>query len=128
MCDYRDAYILVSGTITTDGAGTGDNAKQLDERNKDVIFKNCAPFPDTMSEINNTQIDHAKDLDVVIPMYNLIDNYLETSSSLWQYYRDDPNGNIVNSESFKFKISITEKTPAIGNTKENKIALPWKCL
>ena len=81
-----------------------------------------------MSEINNTQIDHAKDLDVVIPMYNLIDNYSETSSSLWQCYRDDPNSNIENSESFKFKISITEKTPAVGNTKENKIALPWKCL
>ena len=121
-------YILVSGTITTDGAGTDDNAKQLNEGNKDVIFKNCAPFPDTMSEINNTQIDHAKDLDVVIPMYNLIDNYSETSSSLWQCYRDDPNSNIVNSESFKFKISITEKTPAVGNTKENKIALPLKCL
>ena len=61
--------------------------------------------------------------------YNLIeysDNYLKTSGSLWQYYRDDPNENIVNSESFKFKINITGKTPADGNTKGVKIAVPLK--
>ena len=59
--------------------------------------------------------------------YNLIeynDNYLKTSGSFWQYYRDEPIDNIVSSESFKFKINITGKTPADGNTKDVKIAVP----
>ena len=66
-----------------------------------------------------------------IPMYNLIeynDNYSKTSGCLWQYYRDDPNDNIVEFESFKFKINITGKTPAPGNTKDVKIAAPLKYL
>ena len=83
LCDYSDAYILVSGTITiaVSAAGGGNN-------NIEVVFKNCAPFTDCISEINCTQIDNAKDIDVVIPMYNLIeysDNYSKTSGSLWQY-------------------------------------------
>ena len=68
LCDYSDAYILVSGTITITGAGADDAAKRLDERNKGVIFKNCAPFTDCISEINNTQIDNAKYIDVEMPM------------------------------------------------------------
>ena len=78
LCDYSDGYILVSGTIIITGEGNDDAARRLDERNKGVIFKNCAPFTDCISEINNTQIDNAKDIDVVIPMYHLIeysDNY-----------------------------------------------------
>ena len=85
LCDYSDAYILASGTITITGAGADDTAKWLDERNKGVIFKNCAPFTDCISEINNTQIDNANYRDVVIPMYNLIeysDNCPKTSGSL----------------------------------------------
>ena len=54
LCDYSDAYILVSGTITIDSAGDDDNAKWLDERNKRLIFKNCAPLTDYITEINNT--------------------------------------------------------------------------
>ena len=69
LCDYSDAYILVSGTVTIDGAGDDDNAKWLDERNKRLIFKNCAPLTDYITEINNTQIDNAKYLDVVMLMY-----------------------------------------------------------
>ena len=79
----------MSRSITINGAGDDDNAKQLDERNKGVMSKNCGPFTDCISEINNTQLDKAKDLDVVMTMYNLIeysDSYLETSGSLWQYY------------------------------------------
>ena len=53
LCDYSDAYIIVRGTKVTDGAGADDNARRLDERNKGVIFKNCAPFTDFISEINN---------------------------------------------------------------------------
>ena len=86
LCDYSDAYILLSGNITITGAGNDDVARQLDERNKGVIFKNCAPFTDCISEINNTQIDNAKYIDVAMPMYNLIeysDNYSKTLESLW---------------------------------------------
>ena len=66
-----------------------------------------------------------------MPMYNLIkysDNYSKTSGSLWQYYRDDPNDNITESESFNNKIKITGKTPAGGNTKDVEIVLPLKYL
>ena len=65
-----------------------------------MIFKNCSLFTDSLSETNNTQVDNAKYIDVVMPMYNLIEysnNYLKTSWSLWQYYKDDPNDNITES-------------------------------
>ena len=87
------------------------------------MFKNCAPFNDCISEINNTQIDHAKQIDVIMSMYNLIEysnNYSKTWGSLWQYYRGKPAltdaGNIANfhaagtSASFKFKQKITGVT------------------
>ena len=88
LCDYSDAYILVKGTITITGAGADAAAIQADERDKGVVFKKCAPFTNCISEINNTQVDNAKDIDIVMPMYNLIeysDNYAKTSGSLWQY-------------------------------------------
>ena len=88
LCDYSDAYILVKGTITITGAGADAAARQADERDKGVIFKNCAPFINCKSEINNTEIDNAKDIDIVMSMKNLIeysDNYCKTSRSLWQY-------------------------------------------
>ena len=131
LCDYADAYILVKGTITITGAGNDDAAKRLDERNKGVIFKNCAPFTKCISRINNTDIDNAQDIDIVMPMYNLIeysDNYSKTSESLWQYYKDDPNDNITQSESFKSKMNITRKTPAAGNTKDVEIIVQLKYL
>ena len=85
LCDYADAYIFVKGTITIAGAGADAAARQLDERNKGVIFKNCAPFTKCISRINGTDIDNARDIDIVMPMYNLIeysDNYSKTSGSL----------------------------------------------
>ena len=97
LCDYADAYILVKGTITITGDGDDDEEKQADERNKGVILKNCAPFTKCISRINNTDIDNARDMDIVIPMYNLTeysDNYVKTSRSLYQYYKDDPNDNL----------------------------------
>ena len=60
LCDYSDAYILVKGTITITGAGADAAARQADERDKEVVFKNCAPFTNCISEINNTQVDNAK--------------------------------------------------------------------
>ena len=110
LCDYSDAYILDKGTITVTEAGDDAAARQADERDKGVVFKNCAPF--TISEINNTQVDDAKDIDIVMPMYNLMEyseNYGKTSGSLWQYYRDEPNDNLAHSESFKFKVKIKRK-------------------
>ena len=73
------------------------------------------------SRTNNTEIDNAQDTDIVMPMYNLIeysDNYSKTSRSLWQYYKDEPNDNLANFESFKYKMKITGKTPVAGNTKD----------
>ena len=86
FCDYNDAYTLVSGTITITEEGDDAVARKADERNKWVIFKNCAPFTDCISAINITQIDNVKYVDVVMPMYNLIeysDSYSKTSGSLW---------------------------------------------
>ena len=130
-CDYADAYILVKGTITITFAGDDDATKRLDERNKAVTFKNCAPFTKCISRINNASIDNAQDIDIVMPMYNLIeysDNYSKISGSLWQYYKDDPNDNIRQSESFKSKIKITGKTPASGNIKVVEIIVLLKHL
>ena len=76
--------------------------------------------------MNNNQIDNAKDLDVVIPMYNLIkyrNNYSKTLQSLFQYYRDKPNNDIANSESFQFRIKIPRKAP----DNDNKKMLLLKC-
>ena len=90
---YSDAYILVKGTITIAGAGDDAAARQADERDKGVAFKNCAPFINCVSEINNTLIDNAKDIDIAMSMYNLIeysDNYAKTTEILWLYFRDDP--------------------------------------
>ena len=84
LCDYSDAYILVSGTIKITGAGANGDAKWLDERNKVVVSKNCALFTECTNNISSTQIDNTKNIGVVMPMYNLIacsDNYSKISGS-----------------------------------------------
>ena len=81
--NFSDAYILVKGTISVNN--TAAQGAAANNTNKKVIFKNCAPFTNCISEINNTQIDNAKDIDIVMPMYNLIeysDNYAKTTGSL----------------------------------------------
>ena len=131
LCDYSDAYILVKGTITITGAGADGAARQADERDKCVAFKNCVPFINCISETNNTQVDNAKDIDIVMPMYNLIeysDNYAKTTGTLWQYFRDEPNDNKEDSESFKSKIKTTRKTPDDDNEKDVEIMVPLKYL
>ena len=128
LCDYGDAYILVKGTITVNNTAAAD--ADANNTNKKVIFKNCAPFTNYISEINNTQVDNAKDLDIVMPMYNLIkysDNYSKTSGNLWQYCKDilavDNNNAIVNftdnnlTDSFNFKVKITDQTGDDGTKK-----------
>ena len=140
LCHYSDAYILLKGTITITGnagppAGRTEAqllaARQADERDKGIIFKNYAPFTKCICRINNTDIDNAKDINIVMPMYNLIeysDNYAKTSRSLYQYYKDEPNNNLADSESFKSKVKITGKTPADGNTKDMEIIVRLKYL
>ena len=138
LCDYSDAYILVKGTITVNNtaASAASAGAAVNNPNKKVIFKNCAPFTNCISEINNTQIDNARDIDIVMPMYNLIecsDNYVKTSGSLWQYCKDIParndNDEIVDftggntSDSFSFKAKITDKTGDDG-TKDVEIMIP----
>ena len=68
LCDYSDAYILAKGKIKITGEGDDAGARQADERNKDVTFKNCAPFTNRISEINNVQINDCKDIDIIMPM------------------------------------------------------------
>ena len=91
LCDYSDAYILVKGNITVNN--TAADGAAANNTNKKVIFKNCAPFTSCISKINNTQIDNAEYIDIVMPMYNLIEysnNYSKTSGSLWQYCKGIP--------------------------------------
>ena len=72
LCDYSDAYILFKGKIRVDNtAAAGDDANNTAKK---LMFKNCAPFTDCISEINNTQVDNAKYIDIVMPMCNLIEH------------------------------------------------------
>ena len=138
LCDYSDAYILVKGTISVNNTAAAGAAANNDD--KKVIFKNCAPFTNCISEINNTQIGNAKDIDIVMPMYNLIeysDNYAKTTGSLWQYFKDIPARNNNNqiivfaennlTDSFNFKVKFTGQTGNDG-TKDVEIMVPLKYL
>ena len=119
LCDYSDGYILVSTTITVPNtAAVG--AAIINIRN--IITKNCASFTNYIGEINNPQVDNAKDIGIVMPMYNSIaysDHYSKTSESLWHYYRDKPFlGNDAtsnfpannNSAAFKSNTKIVDRT------------------
>ena len=119
LCEFTDAYIVVKGDITLTKAA---NRNFIDVTNRFLAFLKNAPFTNCISKINNVLIANAEDLDVVMPMYNLFEyskNYRKTTESLWNYYRDEPNNPpvanynadpITDSTSFKYKISITEKT------------------
>ena len=121
LFDYSDAYILVKGTIDVNSTAAADaNANDTDKK---LIFKNCVPFTNCISEINNTQIDNAKNIDIVMPMNNFIDcsdNYFKTSGRLWQYCKDIPavgsNNSMVNfneanaTDLFNFKAKMTGQT------------------
>ena len=134
LCDYSDAYIVVKGTITIERPNTV-------KRNKKVIFKNNAPFINSISKVNGVKIDNAEDLDVVMLMHNLREyskNYKKTTGSLWNYYRDEPSNLLSsNSKSVTYKISITGKTYNISASEEgydennvgkNKTVIPLKHL
>ena len=91
LCDYSDAYILVKGTINLVEQEATAATVQANRNCKMVIFKNMTPFTDCVTEINKTQIDDVKDLDVVVSIYNLIEysNNSGTTRSLWQYCKDE---------------------------------------
>ena len=138
LCDYSDAYILVKENITV--SNTAAEGAAANNASKKVIFKNCAPFTNCIGKINNTQIDDAQYLNIVMLMYSLIeysDNHSKTSGSLWQYYKDilavNNAGNIVDftatntTESFKFKIKITGQTNSNGRI-DVEITVPLKYL
>ena len=112
LCDCSDAYILVKGNISVNNTAAAGAA--VNNVAKKVIFKNCAPFTNCISKINNTQIDNAEYIDTVMSMYNLIeysDNYSKTSGSLWQYCKEIPAVNNANAtDSFNFKTKVTGKT------------------
>ena len=133
LCDYSDAYILVTGDITATGG----------DANTRVAFKNCAPFTKCITHINDEHVDNIDNFDIIMAMYNLIeysDNYSDTSGSLWQFKRDESpvtnagnpdNNSVDNSTSFKYKSSsIGESTTVDGNRvfKNVKIAVPLKYL
>ena len=128
LCDYSDTYILVTGIINVKGGG--DNTK--------VAFKNCAPFKKCRTEINEIFVDGADNINITMPMYNLIEcsnNYSDPSGSLWQFKRDeikrDVDLTINNAPSFKYKRNLIGGIVADGanRKKENvKTAVPLKYL
>ena len=139
LCDYSDAYILVKENITVNNTAAAD--VDTNNANKKVIFKNCAPFTNSISKVYNTQIDNAEYIDIVMPMYNLIecsDNYSKTSGSLWQYCKEIPavndNNDVENfdgtneTDSFKFKTKITGQTDNNGRIDNVEIMVPLKYL
>ena len=159
LCDVSDVYIVVTGDITVNKktftlddfqecnniqaiitATNNGNNNSFD--GKKLVFKNNAPFINCITKINNIKIDNAEDLDVVMPMYNLLEYnkyYKKTTGSLWNYYRDEPNsstgnGNIthsiLNSESFDYKSNFMENGVTHNNlTKDDiKIVVPLKHL
>ena len=134
LCDYSDAYILVKGTFLV----AGNNLR--DRQNKPLILKNNAPFVSCITRINGELIEDADDLDIVTPMYNLLEyskNYRKTIGSLYNYYRDalsdDADNNqfnsikLVNSNTFKYKNKIINNTNNAG-TKDIELAIPLKYL
>ena len=127
LCNFGDVYIVVEGDITFEG----DN--DANKRNKNLAYKNNTLFINCISKINGVKIDIAKDLDVVIPMYNLLEYskyYRKTTGSLWNCYRDEPSNPLSSSsESFKCKTSIVGKTLQSNDSLTNaKIVIPLKHL
>ena len=113
LFDYSDAYIVVKGTVDL----LPDDANESDKAQKNVAYKNNAPFRSCISKINGTLIDNAEHLDIVMLMYNMLEysqNYSMTSVSLWNFYRDevdDVDDNAPDGKLFNYKTKIVGKTP-----------------
>ena len=130
LCDYAEAYILINGTIRAAAA----------DANTSLALKNCAPFTKCNLEINDEHVDTAENLDITMPMYNLIeysDNYQDSSAILYQYKRDEPPEDDAvadltadNSSSLKYKISLLGN-PIVANNIARinvKVVVPLKYL
>ena len=123
LCDYADVYILVRGTITV------SRNHPRDRQNKPAILKNNEPFVSCITRINGELIEDADDLDIVMPMYNLLEyskNYRKTIGSLYNYYKDElnddadnnnfANNNVVSSNTFNYKNKIIGNTYNVDST------------
>ena len=115
LCDYVDAYILVTGNITCTG-GDADSK---------VAFKNCAPFRRCVTHINDEHVETAENLDIIMPMYNLIDcsdNYADSSGSLWQFKSDEQNmTDGRNPADTTDPASVEDKSSLLGKLADNRI-------
>ena len=130
LCDYTEAYILIDSTISAAAANA----------NTRLALKNCAPFTKCNLEINDEHVDTAENLDITMPMYNLIeysDNYQDSSATLYQYKRDEPpEANAINdlttdtSSSFKYKVGLLGNPVLDGNIAKRsvKVVVPLKYL
>ena len=130
LCDYSDAYVLVTGDVKVAGIAADTN----------VAFKNCAPFTRCVTYINDEHVETAENLDIIMPIYNLIeysDNYADSSGSLYQFKRDEsPKNNagnpnnvaLDNSTTFRNKASLVGKATDAGGAdrslKNAKIVVP----
>ena len=150
LCDFSDAYIVVKGNIivtkktftvndfhapnnTVANVNVANNVNNNAFGEKKLVFKNIAPFINCVSKINGLKIDNAEDLDVVMPMYNLLEhskNYKKTSGRLWNYYRDEPSSSvdankithsILNSKSFDYKANFMENGVTSDNLTKNDV-------
>ena len=136
LCEYSEAYILVTENIAVQRRNNTDTADIAIGAIMQVTFKNCAPFKYCRTEINNTSVDYSNFINITVPMYNLIeysDNYSDTSGSLWSFERDDVdnNANVTNDNNappFKYKASGIGDTKNNGTKKGVKIAVPLKYL
>ena len=132
LCDYSDAYKLVKSNIVVTTPGANNNVNNIrDKRNKSLILKNNAPFVSCVTRIDGELIEDADDLDIVMPMYNLLEyskSYRKTIGLLYNYYRDELsddaddnnfcNIKVVNSNTFNYKNKI------IGNTYDVDARIP----
>ena len=130
LCDYADAYILqLQVQLCTIGTITVAGNRPRDRQNRALILKNNAPFISCITRINRELIEYADDLDIVMPMYNLLQyskNYKKTVGSLYNYHRDElsndndnnnfDNIKVVNSETFKYKTKIIGNTYNVDST------------
>ena len=123
MCDYANTYILVDGAIRAVAETDPLVAPLVNIANARLTLKNCAPFTKCNLEINDEHVDTAENLDIAMPMHNLIeysDNYQDSSATLYQYKRDEPPDDIANnlpqnnSTSFDYKIKVLGN-PVVAN-------------
>ena len=153
LCDYSDAYVLGKGTIMVTALRANNGANNIrDKKNRPLVLKNNAPFVSCITRINGELIEDADELDIVIPMCNLLEyskNYRKPIGSLYNYYRDEltndgndnnfDNRNVVNSEAFKYINKITGNTYNVdaggqgydvnkNGTRKVELAIPLKYL